>query len=188
MKSDQFFLIALGGNLPSKAGKPEQTLRHALKRLQNFGAKAHSVSRFYRTPCFPAGSGPDYVNAAAKVSFAGDAHEFLAVLHQIENEFGRERVKRWGRRTLDLDLIAAGDQVLPDRAGYEYWRVLPSDEQTTNAPEHLIVPHPRMQDRGFVLMPLADIAPDWQHPVLDKTITEMLDDLPKEQLCGIVAL
>jgi 2-amino-4-hydroxy-6-hydroxymethyldihydropteridine diphosphokinase len=188
MNSDQVFLIALGGNLPSKAGKPEQTLHMALKRLQNAGAANLIISRFYRTPCFPAGAGPDYINVAAQINFAGDAHDLLAVLHRIEDEFGRERIERWGRRTLDLDLIAAGDQVLPDRAGYERWRALPSDEQTQTAPDQLILPHPRLQDRGFVLVPLADVAPDWRHPVLQKTVAEMLEDIPKDQLCEIVAL
>ena len=188
MNSDQVFLIALGGNLPSKAGKPEKTLRLALKHLQNAGATNSTVSRFYSTPCFPAGAGPDYVNAAAMLSFAGDAHEFLAVLHRIEDEFGRERRQRWGRRTLDLDLIAAGDQVLPDRAGFQRWQALPPDAQTEITPDQLIVPHPRLQDRGFVLVPLAEVAPDWQHPVLNKTVSQMLAALPKTQLNDIIAL
>ncbi len=188
MNSDQVFLIALGGNLPSKAGKPEKTLRLALKYLRQAGGKDLSVSRFYSTPCFPAGAGPDYVNAAAMLRFAGDAHEFLAVLHRIEDEFGRERSQRWGRRTLDLDLIAAGDQVLPDRAGFQHWQALPPGAQTQSTPDQLIVPHPRLQDRGFVLVPLADVAPDWRHPVLNKTVSQMLDEIPKAQLSDIVAL
>jgi len=188
MNSDQVFLIALGGNLPSKAGKPEQTLQLALKHLLNSGAEGLSVSRFYSTPCYPAGAGPDYINAAAKLSFAGNAHDLLAILHTVENDFGRERSQRWGRRTLDLDLIAAGDQVLPDRAEFERWRTLASPEQSKSAPEQLIVPHPRLQDRGFVLVPLNDVAPHWCHPVLKKTISQMLEDIPKDQLCDIVAL
>ncbi len=188
MNSDQVFLIALGGNLPSKAGKPEKTLRLALKYLQILGGKNLSVSRFYSTPCFPAGAGPDYVNAAAKINYAGDAHEFLAVLHQIEDDFGRERTQRWGRRTLDLDLIAAGDQVLPDKAEFQRWQALPPGEQSQITPDQLIVPHPRLQDRGFVLVPLADVAPDWCHPVLKKTVSQMLDEIPKNQLNNIIPL
>jgi 2-amino-4-hydroxy-6-hydroxymethyldihydropteridine diphosphokinase len=188
MNSDQVFLIALGGNLPSKAGKPAQTLRLALKHLQNAGGKNLSVSRFYSTPCFPAGAGPDYVNAAAKISFAGDAHDLLTILHRIEDDFGRERTQRWGRRTLDLDLIAAGDQVLPDRAGFQHWQALPPAEQTQITPDRLIIPHPRLQDRGFVLVPLADVAPDWCHPVLKKTVSQMLGEIPGNQLLDIVAL
>ncbi len=188
MNSDQVFLIALGGNLPSKAGNPEKTLHLAVKHLHDMGGRNLSVSRFYSTPCFPKGAGPDYVNAAAKLTFAGNARDFLTVLHRIEDEFGRERTQRWGRRTLDLDLIAAGDQVLPDKAGFQRWLRLPPDKQTQNTPDHLIVPHPRLQDRGFVLVPLADVAPDWSHPVLKKTVSQMLDDLPESQRHDIVAL
>lgn len=179
MKNDQQALIAMGGNLPSGVGSRERTLRAALDRLMQLGVEIDAVSRFYETPCFPAGAGPDYVNAAARLSCGEGPEVLLGLLHQVEAEFGRERVQRWGRRTLDLDLIAVGDAVLPDAATHARWRELPSDQQSTEAPERLILPHPRVQDRAFVLVPLADVAPNWRHPVLNQTVTEMLAVLPE---------
>jgi len=171
-------LIALGGNLKSSLGDPVATLHAALARLDDSQLAVEAVSRLYATPCFPAGAGPDYVNAAAVLSGSTDAHAVLDLLHGIEAEFGRARDQRWGRRTLDLDLIALGDAVLPDRASFDHWRKLPLARQMTQAPGRLILPHPRLQDRAFVLVPLADIAPGWVHPVLRQSVRQMLDALP----------
>lgn len=186
--SGQEYLIALGGNLRSERGVPQQTLRAALERLTQSGAQPVAVSAFYRTPCFPPGAGPDYVNAAAKVSFAGGPKALLKVLHEVEAGFGRERVERWGRRTLDLDLIAAGQDVLPDYVTHERWRDLPLEDQLEATPDELILPHPRLQDRAFVLVPLADVAPSWVHPVLGRSVAEMMAGLPAEDLAEVVAL
>jgi 2-amino-4-hydroxy-6-hydroxymethyldihydropteridine diphosphokinase len=108
MANKQMFLIALGGNLPTDAGPPEATVTAALAALGREGATVDAVSRLFRTPCFPPGAGPDYVNAAARVTADLTARELLELLHRIEARFGRERVQRWGMRTLDLDLLAAG--------------------------------------------------------------------------------
>jgi 2-amino-4-hydroxy-6-hydroxymethyldihydropteridine diphosphokinase len=91
-------------------------------------------------------------------------------------------------RTLDLDLLAVGDLVLPDATTYAEWRALPADLQRLRAPDDLILPHPRMQDRAFVLVPLADVAPDWVHPVLGLSVAEMRDGLPADDLAGVVPL
>lgn len=188
MLDNQQFLVALGGNLPSEVGKPADTLRAALDQLVQSGVTVEAVSRFYRTPCFPVGAGPDYVNAAAVLRYAGGPEAMLQVLHEVEAYFGREREVRWGRRTLDLDLLAAGDAVLPDAQTYAAWCGLPPDQQTTRAPDELILPHPRMQDRAFVLVPLADVAPDWHHPVLNKTVSQMIAALDPGTADEVVAL
>lgn len=100
--------------------------------------------------------------------------------------FGRIRQgARWQSRGIDIDLIALGDEVLPDAATHDAWRNLPPDQRASSAPETVILPHPRMQERGFVLVPLAEIAPGWRHPRLGLSVREMLDALPVDELAGI---
>ncbi len=178
-------LVALGANLTSWAGTPDRTLRAALGALGDSGLTIAAVSPFFATPCFPAGTGPDYVNAAAVVTGAVGPQALLTTLHAVEAEFGRERAQRWGRRVLDLDLIAFGDTVLPDARTQAQWRNLPLEDQMTRAPDTLILPHPRVQDRAFVLIPLARIAPDWTHPILGQTVQEMADALPEAEKAQI---
>lgn len=182
------FLIALGSNLPSAAGRPEQTLAAALEMMAARGLALIAVSRFYRSPAFPAGSGPDYVNACAVVSAEAAPAEVLARLHAIEEELGRIRTERWQARKIDLDLIAAGHMVLPDAEAQAAWRALPLERQMRETPAELILPHPRLQDRGFVLIPLAEIAPGWRHPATGRTVTEMAAALPEAEKAALVPL
>ena len=181
-------LVALGGNLPGEAGPPEAAIRAAIADIGTRIAPVAAVSALYRTPCFPAGAGPDYINAAIRLETGRDPGDLLAALHDIEARHGRMRTQRWGMRTLDLDLLAAGGLVLPDADTQAAWRALPADLQRMRAPGELILPHPRLQDRAFVLVPLADVAPDWVHPLLGLSVTEMRDRLPAADLAGVVAL
>ncbi|NIZ62495.1 2-amino-4-hydroxy-6-hydroxymethyldihydropteridine diphosphokinase [Sedimentitalea sp. CY04] len=181
-------LIALGGNLPSAAGEPKSTLVAAIAELSRRGLYVQLLSRFFRTPCFPAGAGPDYVNAVIQVKTDIPSADLLAILHEVEAKFARVRDQRWGMRTLDLDLIARDDQVSPDLRTYKHWQNLPPDEQVRQAPKQLILPHPRLQDRGFVLVPLCDIAPNWVHPVLGVSAMEMLAALPKGSVAEVQPL
>jgi 2-amino-4-hydroxy-6-hydroxymethyldihydropteridine diphosphokinase len=177
---EQHALVALGANLPFESRTPAENLRLALASLVASGHAIVAISRFYQTPCFPAGAGPDYVNAACVVRFSAELspQNVLNVLHRVENRFGRRREQRWGMRTLDLDLLALGDSVLPDTATQEHWRNLPLADQKRLAPDGLILPHPRLQDRAFVLVPLADVAPDWRHPLTGQTVAAMTASLP----------
>ncbi|WP_137702489.1 2-amino-4-hydroxy-6-hydroxymethyldihydropteridine diphosphokinase [Marimonas lutisalis] len=182
---NQLCLLALGGNQETEAGPPAETLRAALRDLAVAGCEISAVSRFWNTPAFPAGSGPDFVNAAAVLRFDGTAADLLALLHRIEARHGRARTTRWGQRTLDLDLLAIGDLLLPDREIWQFWHDLPPDQQRNRAPEQLILPHPRLQDRAFVLVPLAEVAPDWVHPVLGRRVDEMLAALPPADIAAV---
>ena len=170
-------LIAVGSNQRSSAGTPEDTLKMAYSRIVEAGGVIRKASPFYATPCFPAGAGPDYINAALSLKWNSAPGDIIAALHRIEADLGRERVQRWGQRTVDLDLIAVGDLVLPDRETYTRWRDLPLAQQMKETPDRLILPHPRMHERAFVLVPLADVAPDWVHPVTGQSVVQMRDAL-----------
>lgn len=180
-------LVALGGNAPSDAGGPQETVLAAVAALGDIFGDVR-ISKLYQTPAFPAGSGPNFINAACSFLTDMPSADLLATFHSIEADFGRERVERWGQRTLDLDLIAFGDVVLPDLATFNRWRNLPPEDQKVQAPDTLILPHPRVQDRAFVLVPMADIAPNWVHPVLGQTTAEMLAGLSALQRDEILAL
>jgi 2-amino-4-hydroxy-6-hydroxymethyldihydropteridine diphosphokinase len=143
-------------------------------------------SRLYVTPCFPAGAGPDFINAVIILSTMLTAGKVLESLHNIEADFGRERTLRWGQRTLDLDLLCLGATVLPDPATQTTWRHLSPDAQANRAPDQLILPHPRIQDRAFVLVPMAEVAPNWVHPVLGQTTVQMLRALPQDAIDAVV--
>jgi 2-amino-4-hydroxy-6-hydroxymethyldihydropteridine diphosphokinase len=174
------FLVAFGANLPFDGGAPAETILRAVDALGEEGLTLLGLSRLFATPCFPAGAGPDYVNAAAalQTDAADDLASIMARLHAVEARFGRKRLQRWGMRTLDMDLLAVGDSVLPDGETQDRWRLMPAEAQIRATPDRLILPHPRLQDRAFVLVPLADVAPDWVHPRTGLTVREMLAALP----------
>ncbi len=161
------------------------------------GIDVVTLSRLFVTPCFPAGAGPDYVNAAALVAIAAtsvdtagpaDLGSVLQDFHAVEAKFGRKRLLRWGMRTMDIDLLAVGDSVLPDAETQDRWRLMPQDQQIGATPDRLILPHPRMQDRAFVLVPLADVAPDWVHPRTGQTVRAMLAALPQADRDAVTPL
>ncbi len=151
-------LIALGSNL----GDRLENLRVGLDELAAIdGVVIDAVSKLYETA--PVG-GPDeqgpYLNAALAATITLGAAELLANMHRIEAIRERERTIHWGPRTLDLDLLIYGDLV--------------SDTPS------LQVPHPRQHERRFVLVPVCDVAPDLVHPVLGRTMSELLSELPVE--------
>lgn len=165
-----------------------QTIACAIAALREYEIELRALSRFFTTPCFPAGAGPDYVNAAMVVRTGLSTPQLLAAMHDLESRFGRVRHERWAGRTLDLDLICSADLVLPDVQTVRDWINLPLDEQMRRAPKGVIVPHPRVQDRAFVLVPVVDVAGDWRHPVLGVTMAELLDRLPAKEIAQIVPL
>lgn len=181
-------LIALGANAASARRGPRATLEGALALLAAVGLDTMARSGWYSTPAFPAGAGPDYVNAVARLRRGGrPAEAVLALLHEVEEILGRERSVRWGPRTCDLDLLACGDSVLPDAATVRGWMAR-EGEAAMQAPPELILPHPRLHERGFVLAPMAEIAPDWRHPLTGRSVREMLEALPAEALAGVTRI
>ena len=181
--------VALGGNTPGLHGDVRATLLRALEKIDaTDGVSVRAVSRFYRTPAVPLGSGPDFVNAAAELATDWPAETVLDRLLAIEEELGRVRDTRWGARKCDLDLIACGDLILPDLATVQEWMALDLGRAQTRTPLRLILPHPRMHERAFVLVPLRDIAPNWRHPVTGSRVTEMLARLDPDDIASISVL
>jgi 2-amino-4-hydroxy-6-hydroxymethyldihydropteridine diphosphokinase len=144
--------VGLGSNL----GDRRATLEGAIAALaRTSGVHVQKVSSFHETE--PVGGPPGqgkYLNAAAVIETDLDAHGLLRVLEGIEAQFGRIRSVHWGERTLDLDLLLFGDEIISTL--------------------ELTVPHPRLRVRRFVLEPLADVAPEAVDPVTKRTIADLL--------------
>lgn len=151
--------IALGANLPSAHGAPRDTLLAVLAALEAAGVAIVARSAWYASAPVPRSDQPDYVNGAVRVCTQLGPADLLALLHRIEDGFGRVRVERDEARVIDLDLIDYGGMVV-EPAG-----------------EGLRLPHPRAHLRGFVLLPLRDVAPDWRHPVTGRSIDALIGDL-----------
>ena len=164
--------IALGSNLNLEGFSSHELLKEAIREFGKSKLELQAISRFFKNPAFPIGSGPDFVNAVIQ-------------LHAIEKKFGRSRGKRWGERTLDLDLIAFDQSIKPNKSVYLYWHDLKQEKQIFEAPSDLILPHPRMHERAFVLIPLLDIAPSWIHPVLMKNTSQLCDNLNCEDISDL---
>ena len=174
------FLIALGSNIGLGKVLPLEIIKRAIVDLVKSDINLLSISRFYETPAYPEGSGPHFINCVIKAKANYSSQELLQKLHQIEEKFERQRVSRWSARTLDLDLLAVKGEVLPSRKIFQKWVDLPLSEQKKKIPSELVLPHPRIQDRAFVLLPLLDIEPNWTHPVLNKTVLQLYAELPQQ--------
>lgn len=178
-------LIALGANLPSGAREPAETLLESISLISKGLGDRVAASRLYRTPAFPPGAGPDYLNAAAGFRWSGGPEALLTLLNRVEQTLGRTRGARWEARIIDLDLIAHGTDVRPDARTQRHWAGLPMSLASVETPDTLILPHPRLTERSFVLVPLADIAPDWRHPLTGLSVTEMLEARPEAERAEI---
>jgi len=181
-------IVAIGSNQRLNNSSSSDVLSTALSRIAVSVGSVTSLSRFFQTPAFPKGSGPDFINAALVVRAQGSADAILEKLHAIEHEFGRVRETRWGQRTIDIDLIAVEHKIIPNSEIYRKWQLLPFSQQSKIAPDQLILPHPRMQDRAFVLGPMMEICPDWVHPVIQKSVSQMYDELDSRDKAELMPL
>jgi 2-amino-4-hydroxy-6-hydroxymethyldihydropteridine diphosphokinase len=132
--------------------------------LAGIGVDPVRVSRWYRTSPVPPSYQSWYINAVAEVHTGLGPEATLAALHRIEDMFGRIRSERDAPRWIDLDLLAYDSVILSNKNS-----------------ARIFLPHPRMHERAFVLLPLAELAPEWRHPVRHEAITALIARLPPEQ-------
>lgn len=149
--------VAAGANLPHPThGAPRQTLEAAFQQFPRWGVQVLRVSPWYRTAPVPASDQPWYQNAVVEVECDLSPDALLAALHEIEEAFGRVRTVANAARLIDLDLL--------DFRG----------EIAAGGPGRATLPHPRLASRGFVLRPLADLVPDWRHPVTGMSVQALV--------------
>ncbi len=157
-------LIAIGANLPDRHGRPPlaccEAAAAALGSLPRL--RVSGVSAWYRSAPLPPSGQPDYVNGVVRLHGVAEAAALLARLHALEAAAGRVRGERNAARPLDLDLIDINGLL-------------------RDAPDP-VLPHPRAHERGFVLLPLADVAPDWVHPRLGVGVAALLAALPRQDV------
>lgn len=151
------YYLSLGSNV----GDREKHLRDAIALLERKG-RLVSLSSFYETEPVEFTDQSWFLNCAAAIESAEAPEQLMAAILQIEQQMGRKRIQRKGPRTIDIDILLCGGKVIETPA--------------------LTLPHPAMHQRRFVLEPLAEIAPEVQHPVLKKTVQELLDALPAGQI------
>jgi len=157
--------IGAGANLPhERYGSPRQTLEAALIELGRRGVRTVRVSPWYRTAPVPASDQPWFWNAVVEVATDLPADSLLAELHAVEAAFGRARTVPNAARPIDLDLLDYRGEIAP------------------GGPGKATLPHPRLAGRAFVVRPLADLAPDWRHPVTRQAIADLLAALPADQV------
>ncbi len=158
-------LIGLGSNVPGPWGSPQETLEKALSILNETPCRVVKASSLIVTKPFGLIDQPDFINAVAEIETGLEPEALMAHLHEIELSADRRRSVRWGPRTLDLDLL--------DYNGL----VLKGEGESIGHQTPLVLPHPGIAERNFVLGPIAEVAPDWLHPVLDLSAEALLQKI-----------
>ena len=159
--------VAIGSNLPmARGGSPLASCEKALLALEEEPVSIVARSRWYRSAPVPVSGQPDFVNGVVRIRTALSPCDLLATLHAVEDRLGRTRGRRNEARVIDLDLIA-------------YGRVR-REPGPSGGP---VLPHPRLEERAFVLLPLSDIAADWRHPASGRALSDLVAALPPGQRC-----
>ena len=163
MVQDTKVLLAFGSNEAGVWGDPSAAIQRAFDELGRAGVSLPRISRLAVSRPLGAVSQPDYINAVAVGKTTLDPEALLALAKRLEQEAGRLPGPRWGPRPLDIDIL--------DFAGLALGWAGPPDP---TRPAHLVLPHPELHKRAFVLEPLIEVAPGWRHPVLGMTAEQML--------------
>ena len=150
-------LIAFGANLNSHVGSRIVTIKCAVNDLKSRGIYFIKSSRFYETEPVPPSNYPNYINSVSIIETQLNPYELLDTLHDIEGIYGRERSFRNSPRTLDIDLLSFNNSIIKNRK--------------------IEIPHPRLHERGFIMIPLQEVAKDWKHPILNVSIRDLINNL-----------
>ena len=156
-------IIGIGGNINSEDGThPIKICNKAIYSLQEYSINVKKQSKWYNSEAIPKSNQPNFFNCVVIASTKLNEYDVLKYLHEIEEEFGRRRNKINAPRSIDLDLIDYSNKVCKNNK--------------------LIIPHPRAHLRKFVMGPLAEINPDWIHPILKVNVLDILTKLDKQKL------
>ena len=165
LKSKKIY-IAFGANLDN----PKVTFKSVISELRKYNIEIIKFSNLWASPSWPEGScQPDYINACAEIFYHGSDISLLKLLHTVENCFGRKRTVKNESRSIDLDILDFHSKHIVHENG-------------------LILPHPRMQNRAFVLLPLKEVAPSWRDPVSGVSIDGLICKLPESDVLNTVSL
>lgn len=165
-------LLGLGANYPGRWGRPAATLRRALRELERARVSVEAVSELYETAAMGQPRQQPYLNAVVLAATSLPAPALLRLLKQIEARAGRRGGRPWGQRTLDLDIL--------DYKGLRMNWTGPARGIPNVGVRPLVLPHPELDRRPFVLKPLLDVAPNWRHPVLKVSAGELWRRVPKQ--------
>jgi len=186
-------VLALGANMESRWGAAVQTMRHAIQRLETNGVSVHASSSCYESAPLGVKAQPAFVNAVVLARTALGTEALLTVLKTIEREAGRSNGVPWGPRPLDIDIIDYAGRVMNWTAarpralapeGCKSRAMQANSPQRITRRRRLVIPHPQLHLRAFVLAPLAEVAPRWHHPVTGEPVARLLHAVQGASLHG----